>query len=300
MLFFGEICALGTAVSWSANSIFCTEASHRIGSFSMNHYRMLFGVIFIMSAHLILRGTIFPYSLSSFDVLALALSGFLGYFICDAFLFQCYVDLTPRLGILAFSFYPFASAFLARIFLGEILSFRAWAGMVITLAGIVFVLLEKKHGPLHLDKKRFQRGLLFASGAVTFQALSFVIAKPIMTGAHDVDSLSATLIRAIAGFLGFWLVSAFRGRIKSVLQKTKNLKAMLLVGCGSIIGPFIGVWLSMAAIKNAPIGIASTLMALMPIAIIPMSAIVYKEKVTLRSVVGAAISCAGVALLFKS
>lgn len=298
MQFLGEIAAIGTAISWSANSICCTESSHRIGSFSMNHYRMLFALVLIVTAHTIINGTMLPMNLSSMDVFSLAVSGFLGYFVCDAFLFQCYVDLSPRVGILAFSFYPFVSAFMARVFLAEKLSLTAWVGMVITISGIIWVLLEKKSGPLHIDRKNFRRGILFAAGAVVFQGFGFIIAKPVMTGSHDVDPLSATLVRAVAGFAGFWLVSLLRGHLKIVISKHKDIQAMKFVALGAIIGPFVGVWLSMYAIKNSPIGIASTLMALMPIAIIPMSAVVYKEKISLRAVLGAIVSCVGVALLF--
>ena len=74
---------------------------------------------------------------------------------------------------------------------------------------------------------------------------------------------------------------------------------MSLIGIGAIIGPALGVWLSMVAIKLAPVGIASTLMALMPVTILPMTWLAYREKVSLRAIIGAVIACIGVALLFR-
>ncbi len=300
MQYLGEIAAIGTSVSWAANSLFCTEGSHRIGSFAMNHYRMLFAVVLIATAFSVINGRAFPWEMATQDVLLLAVSGFLGYFICDAFLFQCYVDLSPRVGVLAFSFYPFASALMAWLFIGEKLSLLAWLGMIVTFSGIVFVLAERSSEGVLASHRHFRRGLLFAAGAVFFQGASLVIAKPVMSGPNDIDPLAATLIRALAGFAGFWLVTLFRGHVGIVLGKISDLKAMSLIGVGSVIGPFMGVWLSMVAIKNAPVGIAAVLMSLMPIMILPMSALVYKEKISWRAIFGAIVSFVGVTLLFKS
>jgi drug/metabolite transporter (DMT)-like permease len=69
---------------------------------------------------------------------------------------------------------------------------------------------------------------------------------------------------------------------------------------GALVGPAVGVWLSMISIKHAPIGIASTLMALMPVTILPMTAIIHKERITYRAALGAVVACLGAAILFNS
>lgn len=142
MPYLGEIAALLTAFSWSACALFFTAASRKIGSFSMSHYRMLFGFIMISTAQLISKGTLIPIEISNSDFLLLAASGIVGYFICDTCLFQSYVDIGPKLGILLFNLYPFGSALMARIFLDEVLSFSAWIGMTVTLFGVCFVLID--------------------------------------------------------------------------------------------------------------------------------------------------------------
>jgi len=52
------------------------------------------------------------------------------------------------------------------------------------------------------------------------------------------------------------------------------------------------------AVKYTQAGIASTIMAIVPVLIIPPSVYLNKEKVTLAEVAGAVISVAGVALFF--
>jgi len=65
-----------------------------------------------------------------------------------------------------------------------------------------------------------------------------------------------------------------------------------------LIGPFAGMTLSMVAVAYAQTGIAQTLMSLMPVMIIPVIWIIYKERTNWRGILGASIAVIGVAILF--
>jgi len=54
----------------------------------------------------------------------------------------------------------------------------------------------------------------------------------------------------------------------------------------------------LVAIKYTEAGIASTIMALVPVFIIIPAVILYKQKVTIAEIIGAIVSVAGVALFF--
>jgi len=73
---------------------------------------------------------------------------------------------------------------------------------------------------------------------------------------------------------------------------------MGLAMLGSAIGPFIGVTLSLVAVRNAQTGIAATIMAISPILLIPAAAWIHKERITWRAVAGAILAVGGVAMLF--
>ena len=73
---------------------------------------------------------------------------------------------------------------------------------------------------------------------------------------------------------------------------------MLQLSLGAFFGPFLGVSFSLIAIKYADTGIASTIMSIVPVLIIPPSIILYKEKVTLKEVSGALLAVTGVAMFF--
>lgn len=67
---------------------------------------------------------------------------------------------------------------------------------------------------------------------------------------------------------------------------------------GSFFGPFVGVSLSLYAVQHTQVGIAATIIALVPIFIIPPSMIFKKEKIGPRDVIGALLAVGGSALLF--
>jgi drug/metabolite transporter (DMT)-like permease len=73
---------------------------------------------------------------------------------------------------------------------------------------------------------------------------------------------------------------------------------MAAVTAGSVVGPFLGIWLSLVAIERTQVGIASTLMALPPVLLIPISYVVYRERVTPRALIGTMVAFLGVAVLF--
>jgi drug/metabolite transporter (DMT)-like permease len=73
------------------------------------------------------------------------------------------------------------------------------------------------------------------------------------------------------------------------------MKALVI---GAFFGPFLGISFSLLAVKFTQAGIASTIMAIVPILILAPSAWIYKEKITIVEIAGAVLSVAGVAFFF--
>jgi drug/metabolite transporter (DMT)-like permease len=65
-----------------------------------------------------------------------------------------------------------------------------------------------------------------------------------------------------------------------------------------VVGPVLGVTLSLVALSASRVGVASTLMALTPVFLLPLSWLVFRERMTWRSVVGTALAVGGVAVLW--
>jgi drug/metabolite transporter (DMT)-like permease len=87
----------------------------------------------------------------------------------------------------------------------------------------------------------------------------------------------------------------YRNPIK-IYSKDKRL--MLIVILGSIIGPYLGITLSFIALTHTKVGIASTLMSTVPVLILPLTHYFYKEKISLKAIIGAVITVGGVSMLF--
>jgi drug/metabolite transporter (DMT)-like permease len=112
------------------------------------------------------------------------------------------------------------------------------------------------------------------------------------------DPFAATQIRIIAGIVGYTLLVTVLSRWGNVIKATHNKSGMILTSVGAFFGPFLGVSFSLIAVKYTEAGIASTIMALVPVFLILPAIILFKQKVTIPEIIGSFVSVAGVALFF--
>ena len=111
---------------------------------------------------------------------------------------------------------------------------------------------------------------------------------------------AATMIRATMGLVGFFaLLALFNKDWKAKLSHAAHDRTALWCLLGAtVFGPFVGVSASLLATQYTSTGIAQTLFALTPVLIIAPAALLFHQRVTVREVIGAVISVAGVCLFF--
>jgi drug/metabolite transporter (DMT)-like permease len=197
---------------------------------------------------------------------------------------------------------PPITAFVSWLMLGEVLSLMKWVGMIVTLTGISIVILKReKHEDQQKKKKRKITtnysigGLLLAFGGAVGQGVGLVLSKK---GMGEYDAFAASHIRVITGLIGFALIFLFAGKYGKVFKAVRHKAAMKRIALGSIFGPFLGVSFSLLAIQHTQAGIAATIMAIVPVLIIPPAIFIFKEKVNWKEIIGAVITVGGVALFF--
>jgi drug/metabolite transporter (DMT)-like permease len=96
-----------------------------------------------------------------------------------------------------------------------------------------------------------------------------------------------------------WGWTLFEGQAGATLAALRrHPRALYLLAVGALIGPVIGVSASLLAVQHTEVGVASTLMALPPVIVLPVSYYVFKEKVGWQAVAGTLLAIAGVAVLF--
>ena len=140
MRFIGEISALAAATIWAATSMLITYVAAKIGSLYANIGRMSLSLIFFIGVILIFR---LPIELSARQWLFLALSALIGIVFGDTFLFKAFQQIGARLSMLIMASAPAIAALLAYVFLRETLTATGMLGMLVTMIGIAFVVLER-------------------------------------------------------------------------------------------------------------------------------------------------------------
>jgi drug/metabolite transporter (DMT)-like permease len=285
----GEFAALLVAFFWTISALAFESASRKAGSLPVNFLRLIVGFIFLSTFTFIHRKLVLPTDASAENWLWLSLSGFVGFVFGDLFLFKAFTVI----GIM--TLVPPITALFGWIILGEHLTLVNYFGMALTFTGIALAIFNRDGAGEKLSLKLAPSGILYALGGAVGQALGLILSK---LGVKDYDPFSATQIRVIAGIAGFSVLITLMRRWKNVGKAITDRKSMKALTLGAFFGPFLGVSFSLIAVINTEAGIASTIMALVPIFIIIPYAILYKERIKPAEVIGAVISVAGVALFF--
>jgi len=228
----------------------------------------------------------------------LALSGIIGFAIGDLFLFKSLVMIGARVSMLIMTLAPPTAAIFGWLILDESLSLYQLIGMFVTLSGISIVILQKndKKSQKNNGKLKYPLiGILMAVIGALGQGVGLVLSK---LGMKDYDPYAATQIRIIAGIIGLATVISFSKKWRVILKPLRSIKTMGLLSIGAILGSFLGISFSLLAIKYTNTGVASTIMAVQPILIIPASLVIFKEKINFSEIIGALIAFSGIILFF--
>lgn len=292
----GELAALATAVFWTITAMAFEVGSKNIGSLAVNMIRLVLAFIFLSVFNLLVRGYIFPSDASTHAWVWLSISGLIGFVFGDYFLFRAFAAISARIAMLIMTLVPPITAVIGWAILGESMSLLEVTGMILTISGIALALFSR--GGENGRKIRLSypvKGILFGLGGAIGQAVGLVLSK---YGMGDYHAFAATQIRIIAGMIGFAVIIIALQKGHLIRKAFKSRPGMIGTGIGSVFGPFLGVSFSLIAVKYASTGVASTIMAIVPILIIPPAILFFKQRVSWLEVVGAFISVTGVTLFF--
>jgi drug/metabolite transporter (DMT)-like permease len=297
----GEIASVVTAIFWTITALSFEAAGKRIGSLTLNLLRLIVGFIFLSLFTWFYRGYLFPADATLRTWLILILSGLFGFVLGDLCLFQAFVLIGARISMLIMALAPLFTALISWIIIGEQLTFMNWVGMVVTLSGIAMVVLKKEdhtHPDGRVERKRMALplwGLVLALGGAIGQAAGLVLSK---FGMRGYDPFASAQIRVLTGIVGFSILFTILRHWGEATKALTQRKPMIQLSIGAFFGPFLGVSFSLLAVQNTSAGIAATIMAIVPVLIIPPSVLLFKEKVTAREVAGAILAVGGVAIFF--
>jgi drug/metabolite transporter (DMT)-like permease len=291
----GEIAALAAAFCWTLNAVAFEAAGKEVGSLSVNYIRFFVAFPLLTLANLATRGLAFPTDATAVIWFYLSLSGLIGFVLGDIFLFQAFVEIGSRLTLLITSLGPPIAALAGFLIMKERISPLGLLGMSTTIFGIGLVVLTGNPKEKKVTFNRPLRGIVFAFLGALGQALGLIFSK---MGMGTYSPLAATQIRILAAFFAFTLMITLGKKWPEIRRAFGHKKAIGQITLGAILGPVVGVTLSLLALQFAPAGVVSSITSLSPILIIPFSLLVLEEKVLPKEILGALISIAGVVLLF--
>ncbi len=287
--FFFGILALVSAASWALGTVLWHRIGKEIPPFSMNLGKGIIGILFLAVVIPVIGMK--PVDPRSF--VFLGISGFLGITLGDTLFFISLRHIGPRLSSLMTTLVPVSIAVLAVVFLGERLSFWAWGGIFITIIGVFWILWERIPAK---EIKNKSLGIKYRLLSVICMALGVIFAK---IGVTAVPAIQATFIRLLWGVAGLILWGFLNRQLKGWLIPFKDPRLLKNVSMVVFITVFGGFWLSLISLKYMNASISSTLNSTAPLFILPIAAVILKEKISLKAVLGAIIAVAGVALLLE-
>jgi len=295
--YLGELAALSTSVLWALTSILFTLAGQRAGSRVVNRTRLIFATLFLSIAHLFIQGTLFPTNIGVERLGWLALSAIVGLIIGDGLLFYAYTQIGPRLSMLMMALSPIMGTLLAWMYLDETMHIEQLIAILVTISGVGWVVMKRQELDTEPEtSKNYVLGILCGLGGGFGQAIGLILSKQGMTG--DFSTLSASLIRVTSAMITIWIIAAARRQVKPTIQALQDTRALKLITAGSLVGPTLGMTLSLVAVQTSQVGIASTLMSLSPIFLLPLSRLIFQEQIDLRAIAGTIVAMVGVAMLF--
>jgi len=290
----GQLMALGAAILGAIGSNLYAKLGERLSSDMIGCVRMYIALplSFIM---MWLSGQSIGSGIPASALVTILLSGFIGFFLCDLFMFKAIVDFGPRETAVVMTFNPVLTAFAAFLIMGEALSARQIAGMAVTVAGIIIMILgegkaERKGTSLLLS------GLLCAVLAAFLQTAADITAK---LSISEIPAISSNALRVAGGFVAWAVLSYIKRRDYGLQMRVfGDPDYALLMILAVVAGPVLGTTLSLGAMARAPVGIVKSIVNSSPVFMIPIDYFFRKKRLTLLSVSGTVISVVGVMLLF--
>lgn len=304
----GILFALLTTLSWSICIFPFTQAARRLGSNSLNHFRLLLATVLLTITSLLIGANSFAQLFTGNFFYAwfwLGLSGIIGLTIGDYFAFTMYAILGARIGSVLTTLAPAAALLLGSLLIGEHISWIGITGIVITIFGVINISMGKSERNLIPDHGHgnISKGIVAGIFAALCQGAGLVLAKKGFISEeelhHSINPVHATFIRLSIATASVFLLSFISGKTSNVLKPLRENKnhGIRFAVLGTFFGPFFGVCLSLYAVRLIDVSVAQTIFSLVPVFALLFSFLFFRDKISKKSLAGVVIAIGGVIIL---
>lgn len=288
----GQVAALAAAFLWALSTVIFGRLGKSLSPLVLNLAKGCIAIALI-AITIVLQQNWQP-ELSSSAVFWLMLSGAIGIGLGDTAYFKSINYLGARRALLMESLAPPLTALLALVFLREQLSAIAWGGILLTVAGVAWVISERVpmtgQRPLNLGA-----GVIWSLLAQLGQASGAVMSRGALANT-DVDPLWSGLLRITAGGVILVILVGSRGQVNEQCRPLRSRQLLPMLVLAAFLGTYLAIWLQQVAFKFTPAGIAQALLATSPLFILPIAASL-GDRITWRAVLGGFVAIGGIWLL---
>lgn len=293
-----------TTISWAICVFPFTQAARRWGAPTLNLFRLMIAslLLFIVLNVLGHGDTGVLFSSSSLNAwLWLGISGVVGLSIGDHFGFITYSILGARLGSVLSTFAPGAALITGYLLTDDRLSWIGITGMMTTVFGVAVLSLSRsERNSAQQPKGSVTRGIIFGLISAFCQGAGLVLAKKGMSGSSpELTPVHATFIRISTAMLVLLVITVVRGRWRTVMRPvfTNENQGLYPSLMGTFFGPVVGVSLSLFTVARLEASIAQTIFSLVPVLVLLISRLIFKEQIRGKSMAGVLVAVAGVIIL---
>lgn len=292
----GAAAALVSSALWAFTSVLLASQSGRLRPLLMSAIRSLTASLMLIGLLVATDGLVQLKEMTFVTGVSMMGSGIIGQAVGDTL----YINALAYLGVsrtfpITNSAYPFITFVLAVLLLGESVTWTLPIGGALIVAGITWIVLEQRRAAaeaeLHVE---LVRGVIFAVAA----AAAWATATIWLRGQQgDLDALGAASLRIPAASAAVWATIAMtRGRGEQPLR-TVTPRGIAVVSAAGVLGTGLGSILFIYAVGE--IGAAKTafLTTSAPVFALPMGVILLSEKINARTLLGTAVTIAGIWLV---
>jgi len=288
--------ALLAAFSWSIASLISTDIIRNIGSLNFNRLRLIFVSLMLVS---------YAYYQNTWDTInveylnLIILSGIVGIFIGDTFLFIALKRIGPRRNNILFSLAAPFTVVLNIIILQQKMTNLEILGCILVFFGVVVAIAygnnKKNKHRWELIEGSIKFGIVMAISAALCQSIGLIIIKPILNQGADPIAAAAIRTTISAFLLSFTFVSSFNKVSSSLFFNPIIILKIILSG---FLGMALGMSLLLISLQKADAGIVATLSSTGPIMILFILWIYTKKIPALGAWIGTIIAIFGTGLIF--
>lgn len=262
--------AIGANIAYSSSSLVYSIYSRRFSSLWVN----LIKVITAFSCFL-LTCLIFDYwkPISTYSMIMLLLSGFMGLCLGDLFLYRAFSTLGAGRSLVLYSFQPLMLGLYGYFFLNQFFSLNQTLAVICMIICIFVFMFERNKTTGSWDLSSFMWAFL----GISLDAIGLMLSRGAYEATPELNTFQVNLIRCSGALFGYLIMVP-----KNYLEITKNFLSLkkrevsLILGA-SITGCFISLTMYMAALKHAHVGTLTSIAITGPVWVSILECIYFKR-----------------------